>query len=156
MLARSFLPLTLWRVQQPLKRIPFYRLLPRTAELVGHGSCSGVRCFPPHLLACSASSHSLLADHENSHTVTPHHSWSSGLQRGALEGPLIFNSRNPTVLSMRSKPWYTHRRLHSTTTATKSVLKQGVMPGKRTLKGPRTKQPSRTNLPATEEASHML
>lgn len=37
------------------------------------------------------------------------------------------------------------------TSATKPVLKQGGLPGKRTLKGPRTKQPSRANQPLPEE-----
>lgn len=52
---------------------------------------------------------------------------------------------------MMPKTWQMHTRLKSTTTATKSVLMQGGVPGKRKLKGPRTKQPSRANLPAPEE-----
>ncbi|KAL6477693.1 hypothetical protein MHYP_G00135280 [Metynnis hypsauchen] len=151
MLARSFSALALWRLQQPLERRPFWRLRPGIAERVENGSCSGVKCFPPNLLARSASSHSLYSDHRNSPSITLHPSWSSGLQRGALQGPLILNNKTPPVLMMRSKEWNIHTRLQSTTTATMSVLKQGGLPGKRTLKGPRTKQPSRANLPAPEE-----
>ena len=147
MLARSLSALTLWRLQQPWERIPFWRLRPGIAKRLEHGSCSGVKGFPLH------SPHT---DHKNSPTITVPPLWSSIQQRGALHRPLIFNTEPPPLLSLRSKVWNTHTRLQSTTTATKSVLKQGGIPGKRTLKGPRTKQPSRANLPAPEEASQLF
>ncbi|KTG03574.1 hypothetical protein cypCar_00011665 [Cyprinus carpio] len=56
-----------------------------------------------------------------------------------------------TPLNLKSKTWSLQMRLQSTTTASMSVLKQGGMPGKRTFKGPRTKQPSRTSQPSLEE-----
>lgn len=48
------------------------------------------------------------------------------------------------------KPWLLQARF-KTTSVTKSVLKQVGIPAKRIIKGPRTKQPSRTNQPAPEE-----
>ncbi|TRY83469.1 hypothetical protein DNTS_016213 [Danionella cerebrum] len=43
------------------------------------------------------------------------------------------------------KTWSLQRRLQSSKTATKSVLKHGGILGKRMFKGPRTKQPSRSS-----------
>ncbi|XP_072546473.1 required for meiotic nuclear division protein 1 homolog [Salminus brasiliensis] len=149
MLARSFPALPMWRLQQPSERIRLSGLLPALAERVGNGSRSSVKCFSPSILARRPSSHIPHPDKKDSHTITPHSWWFSGLQRGALKGPHMFYTKS-LVLSMMPKTWRVHMRLQSTTTATKS-LKQGGVPGKRTLKGPRTKQPSRANLPAPEE-----
>lgn len=60
-------------------------------------------------------------------------------------------SRSTTVsLKEPCRAWMTQRRFRTTAT-TKSVLKQGGLPGKRTVKGARTKQPSRANQPVPEE-----
>lgn len=56
-----------------------------------------------------------------------------------------------TPLNFISKTWSFQVRLQSTTAATNIVLKQGGMSGKRTFKGPRTKQPSRASQPSQEE-----
>ncbi|XP_063040323.1 required for meiotic nuclear division protein 1 homolog isoform X2 [Engraulis encrasicolus] len=54
------------------------------------------------------------------------------------------------MLTLFEERWKTQVRFRSTST-TKPVLKQGGLPGKRALKGPRTKQPSRSNQPQPEE-----
>lgn len=71
--------------------------------------------------------------------------------------PLFFKNnlghRSATVLRFLKEPcnaWMMQRRFKTTTT-TKSVLKQGGLPSKRTVKGARTKQPSRANQPVPEE-----
>ncbi|KAG9268676.1 hypothetical protein AMEX_G17672 [Astyanax mexicanus] len=145
----------LWRLQQqqPLERIHFSRLFPALAGRRENGLCSRVKCFTPNLLTQSLSSHSLYTDQkkQDAHTSSSHLWWSSGLQRGAHKGPHMVYTESLVLDMMMPKAWRMHTRLKSTTTATKSVLLQGGVPGKRTLKGPRTKQPSRANLPAPEE-----
>ncbi|XP_012677890.1 required for meiotic nuclear division protein 1 homolog isoform X2 [Clupea harengus] len=76
---------------------------------------------------------------------------------GSVLQPLFcadnFSHRSPTALKLSDEPWRTwlmQMRFRSTT-ANRSVLKEGGLPGKRTLKGPRTKQPSRANQPVPEE-----
>ncbi|XP_066536488.1 required for meiotic nuclear division protein 1 homolog [Hoplias malabaricus] len=151
MLTRSVLALSLRILQQPLERTQFYRFCQGIAGRVDNGSLFGVKCSPPDHLACSVSSHGFHTCHNNSSSITLHPPWFSGLQRTASQGPVTFNSQIPSVLSIRSKIWNEPMRLHSTTAATKSVLTQGSIPSKRTLKGSRTKQPSRANFPAPEE-----
>lgn len=59
--------------------------------------------------------------------------------------------RSATVsLKEPCSAWMIQKRFRTTAT-TKSVLKQGGLPGKRTVKGARTKQPSRANQPVPEE-----
>ncbi|KAL2098885.1 hypothetical protein ACEWY4_005365 [Coilia grayii] len=57
------------------------------------------------------------------------------------------------VFTLSGEPWraWLMQMRFRSTSATKPVLKQGGLPGKRTLKGPRTKQPSRANQPLPEE-----
>uniref|UniRef100_A0A4W4DRI1 DUF155 domain-containing protein n=1 Tax=Electrophorus electricus TaxID=8005 RepID=A0A4W4DRI1_ELEEL len=150
MLTRWFTARTPWRLLQPLERVHFSRFrISGIAEQVQNVPCSGFKCFP-NLLTLRASSCNLHTDHKKTHTITIHHSRTSGLHTKTLKGPLIFHTETPPVLSMIPKTWSIHIK-QSTTTSTRPVLKQGSIPSKRTLKGPRTKQPSRTNLPSPEE-----
>ncbi|XP_062863664.1 required for meiotic nuclear division protein 1 homolog [Trichomycterus rosablanca] len=139
MLARWFT--ALGRLHQPLKRKTYCRILSGTVEQWKNGLESGIK---------SSLSHSLYTDCKSSRTITLCNTWMYGLQRGTMQGPFTFNVEVPFLNTI---PNYKNlqRRMKSTTISTKSVLKQGNMPGKKTLKGPRTKQPSRANLPAPEE-----
>ncbi|XP_034163836.2 required for meiotic nuclear division protein 1 homolog isoform X4 [Pangasianodon hypophthalmus] len=130
MLARSLTALTSRGLHQPLERTLSSRLVPGTAL---------------RLEKCPASSHRPHTHRKSNHTITCSDAWSYGLRKGTLHR-LAFNPEH----GMRLKTWNIHRTFQSTGT-TKAVLKQVGMPGKKTIKGPRTKQPSRANLPAPEE-----
>lgn len=151
MLARSLAVLSSRILHQPLERTLYSRLVPRTALRLEKCPGSGLRCCLPNVLSCKASSHKLHTHCKNNHTITFSDAWSYDLRKGTLHR-LIFSPKHGMIL----KTWNIHRTFQSTTGTWKSVLKQTGMPGKKTLKGPRTKQPSRANLPAPEEASHLL
>lgn len=143
MLARSLTALTSWRLYQPLERTLYSRLVSGRALRLEKCPGSGLSCCLPNMLSCSTSSHKLHTHCKNNPIITFSDAWSYGMRR------LVFNPKHGMVL----KTWNIHRTFQSTSGTTKSVLKQAGMPGKKTLKGPRTKQPSRANLPAPEEAS---
>ncbi|XP_076851087.1 required for meiotic nuclear division protein 1 homolog [Brachyhypopomus gauderio] len=153
MLTRWFIALTPWRLQQPLERACYSRfILSGIAEHVENASSSGFKCPPnQNLLALNASC--LHTDHKNVHAITHRPVRSSGLYTKTCKGPHILHTKTSPVLSLMPKTWSIHMRLQSTTTtSTRPVLKQGNIPSMpRTLKGPRTKQPSRANLPSPEE-----
>ncbi|XP_060790437.1 required for meiotic nuclear division protein 1 homolog [Neoarius graeffei] len=146
MLARSLAVLSPRILHQPLERTLYSRLVPGTALRPLQCPGSGLRCCLPNVLSCKASSHKLHTHCKNNHTITFSDVWSCGLQKKTLHR-LVFNPKHGIIF----KPWNIHRTFQSTTGTWKSVLKQTSMPGKKTLKGPRTKQPSRANLPAPEE-----
>uniref|UniRef100_A0A671NCT8 Required for meiotic nuclear division protein 1 homolog n=2 Tax=Sinocyclocheilus anshuiensis TaxID=1608454 RepID=A0A671NCT8_9TELE len=134
----------LWRLHQPLKRTQACGFALRTLNGLNGVPANRLNCTT---LASSASSLNLLRDWRNCHTSLHYHRCL--LQRGACQRPLF---ERLTPLNLKSRTWRLQMRLQSTTTtATKTVLKQGSLPGKRTFKGPRTKQPSRTNQPSLEE-----
>lgn len=121
----------LWRLQQPLKRTHVYGFTLRT--LNGLQSVTSTKL-----------NYSTLTLH--------HHTYNCSISRlQKLLRPHTSHCHVLNPLNLISKTWSTQMRLQSTTTPTKSILIQGGMPGKRTLKGPRTKQPSRTNQPRQEE-----
>lgn len=151
MLARFLTALTSRRLHQPLERTLYSRLVPGIALSLEKCSGSGFRCCLPTVLSCRASSHTHHTHCKNDHTLTGSVAWSHGLRKGALHR-LFFNSKH----GIKLKAWNINRTFQSTTRTTKTVLKQVGMPGKKTLKGPRTKQPSRANLPALEEASFLF
>lgn len=97
----------------------------------------------------SLSSHCLYTDCKSSHTIKFCNTRTYRLHRGILEGQLTFNVKVPLLNTIQ-------RRMKPTTIATKSVLMPGSISGKKSLKGPRTKQPSRANLPAPEEVCYFL
>ncbi|KAG5265782.1 hypothetical protein AALO_G00246320 [Alosa alosa] len=75
---------------------------------------------------------------------------------GSVLQPLFckdnISHRPSTVLKLSEEPWRACLQMRfRSTIATKSVLKQGGLPAKRTVKGARTKQPSRVNQPLPEE-----
>ncbi len=135
----------LWRLHQPSKRTQACGFALRTLHGLKSVSANRLNCTT---LASSAFTQRLFKDWRNCHTSVHNHRYL--LQRGVCQ-------RSPfemcTPLNLKSKTWSLQMRLQSTTTTTttKSVLKQGGIPGKRTFKGPRTKQPSRTNQPSLEE-----
>lgn len=150
MLARSLTALTSRRRHQNLVWTLYSRLVPETALRLEKCPGSGFRRCLSNVLSCSTSSHILYTNCKNNHTITLSDAWPHGLRKGTLHR-LSFNPKH----GMKLKTWNIHRTLQSTAT-NKSVLKQAGMPGKKILKGPRTKQPSRANLPAPEEASHLF
>ncbi|XP_052386332.1 required for meiotic nuclear division protein 1 homolog isoform X1 [Carassius gibelio] len=129
-----------WRLHQPLKRTQAYGFAFRTLDGLNSVTANRFNC---KTLASNASTLNLLRDWRNCHARLHYHTCL--LQRGVCQRPLF---EKLTVLNLKSS---LQMRLQSTTTATKSVLKQGGIKGKRTFKGPRTKQPSRTNQPSLEE-----
>ncbi len=135
----------LWRLHQPSNRTQACGFALRTLHGLKSVSANRLNCTT---LASSAFTQRLFRDWRNCHTSLHNHRYL--LQRGVCQ-------RSPfemcTPLNLKSKTWSLQMRLQSTTTTTttKSVLKQGGIPGKRTFKGPRTKQPSRTNQPSLEE-----
>ncbi|XP_053365925.1 required for meiotic nuclear division protein 1 homolog [Clarias gariepinus] len=143
MLARSLLALTPWRLHQSLERTLYPRLVPGSALRLERCPASGLRCCLPNV---HSSSHKLYTLCENNHRVRFSEAWSHGFPKGNLHR-LVFDPKHDMIL----KPWNIHRTFQSTTGSTKTVLKQAGMPGKKTLKGPRTKQPSRANLPSPEK-----
>lgn len=133
----------LWRLHQPLKRTQACGFALRTLNGLNSVTADRLNCTT---LAPCAFTQSLFKDWRNCHSTLHHHRYL--LQRGVCQRP---HFEMPTPLNLKSKTWSLQMRLQSTTTTTKSVLKQGGMSGKRTFKGPRTKQPSRTNQPSLEE-----
>lgn len=130
----------LWRLRQPLKWTQTCGFALRNVNGLNSVSTKRLNC------STMASIANLLKDQSSCHISLHHHRYL--LQRGMFQRP-HFEALTP--LNLISKTWSILMRLQSTTTATKSVLKQGGMPGKRTFKGPRTKQPSRTTQPSLEE-----
>lgn len=151
MLARSLRALTAQRLHQPLARTLDSRLVSGTAPRLEKWLGSGLRCCLPSVLSSSTASHNLHTHYKSLHTTPCSDAWPYGLQKGALHR-LDFNPRHGMIL----KKGNIHRTFQSTIGTSKTVMKQVGMPGKKTLKGPRTKQPSRVNLPAPEEASSLL
>ncbi|KAF7704504.1 required for meiotic nuclear division protein 1 homolog [Silurus meridionalis] len=148
MLARSLTALIWRRLHQPLERTLYSRVVPGTALKLEKCPGSGLRCSLPRVLSGSTSSHKLHTQCKNNHTTSLSDAWSSRLRNRAFNRlPYFFNTSYGTTF----KTWSVQRTFQSTSGTTKSVLKQAGMPGKKTLKGPRTKQPSRANLPAPEE-----
>lgn len=133
----------LWRLRQPLKWTQACGFAVRTVNGLNGVRTMRLNCST---LASIAPTPNLLKDQSSCHISLHHHRYF--LQRGMFQRPQ-FEALTPSNLI--SKTWSIQMRLQSTTTATKSVLKQGGMPGKRTFKGPRTKQPSRTTQPSLEE-----
>ncbi|KTF84428.1 hypothetical protein cypCar_00008838 [Cyprinus carpio] len=129
-----------WRLHQPLKRTQACGFAVRTLNGLNSVPSNRLNCTT---VASSASTQNPLRDWRNGHTSLHYHRCL--VKRGACQRPLF---ERLTPLNLKSS---LQMRLQSTTTAIKSVLKQGGMPGKRTFKGPRTKQPSRTNQPSLEE-----
>ncbi|KAG1946567.1 required for meiotic nuclear division protein 1 homolog isoform X2 [Pimephales promelas] len=134
----------LWRLHQPLKWTQAPGSALRTVN--GLNSVGRTMVLNCSTLASSAHTQNILKDQISCHITVHHHRHL--LQRGMFQRP---HFKVLTPLNLISKTWSIHMRLQSTTTATKSVLKQGGVPGKRTFKGPRTKQPSRTTQPSLEE-----
>uniref|UniRef100_A0A8C1LPH7 Required for meiotic nuclear division 1 homolog n=1 Tax=Cyprinus carpio TaxID=7962 RepID=A0A8C1LPH7_CYPCA len=132
-----------WRLHQPLKRTQACGFALRTLNGLNSVTANRLNCTT---LASSASTLNLLKDCRNCHTGLHNHR--CFLPRGVCQRPRF---EMLTPLNLKSKTWSLQMRLQSTTTASMSVLKQGGMPGKRTFKGPRTKQPSRTSQPSLEE-----
>ncbi|XP_077094938.1 required for meiotic nuclear division protein 1 homolog isoform X2 [Siphateles boraxobius] len=134
----------LWRLRQPLK----WTAAPGSALRTVNGLNSVSRTIRLNCskLASSAHTQNILKDQSSCH-ISLHHQRCL-LQRGMFQRP---HFEMLTPLNVISKTCSIQMRLQSTTTATKSVLKQGGVPGKRTFKGPRTKQPSRTTQPSLEE-----
>lgn len=141
MLAKSRTAWTWRRLHQPLERTLYSALVSGTAL-----TASGLRRCPLNVLSCSTAAHKGHTHCNNIHTITLRDAWSCGLGKGNLPR-LGFNPKH----GMIPKPWNVQRTFQSTAKTTNSVLKQAAMSGKKTLKGPRTKQPSRANLPAPEE-----
>uniref|UniRef100_A0A8C1SWG7 Required for meiotic nuclear division 1 homolog n=1 Tax=Cyprinus carpio TaxID=7962 RepID=A0A8C1SWG7_CYPCA len=129
-----------WRLHQPLKRTQACGFAVRTLNGLNSVPSNRLNCTT---VASSASTQNPLRDWGNGHTSLHYHRCL--VKRGVCQRPLF---ERLTPLNLKSS---LQMRLQSTTTAIKSVLKQGGMPGKRTFKGPRTKQPSRTNQPSLEE-----
>ncbi|XP_067312224.1 required for meiotic nuclear division protein 1 homolog [Pseudorasbora parva] len=133
----------LWRLHQPLKWTQACGFALRTVNgLNGVSSTMRLNCST---MAYSAPTQNFLKDQTSCHFSLHHHRYL--LQRGMFQRTQF---KVLTPLHLISKIWRIQMRLQSTT-VTKSVLKQGGMPGKRTFKGPRTKQPSRTTQPSLEE-----
>lgn len=151
MLARSLRALTPRRLHQPWERTLYSRLVPGAALRLEKCHASAFRCCLPHVLTYSTSLHKHHTHCKNNDAITVSDAWSYGLRKGTLH-TLVFNPKP----GMKLGTWNIHRTFQSTTGTTKSVLKQAGVPGKKTLKGPRTKQPSRANLPAPEEASNFF
>ncbi|XP_027028571.2 required for meiotic nuclear division protein 1 homolog [Tachysurus fulvidraco] len=148
MLARSVTALTWRTLFRPLERTLYSTLVPVTARWQKWEKCPDYRfqCCSQNVLSCSSSTYKLSTNYKSNHTITFSDAWKYGLQKGTLHR-LVFTPKH----GMKHTTWNKHRTFQSTTGTTKSVLKQAGMPGKKTLKGPRTKQPSRANLPAPEE-----
>lgn len=134
----------LWRLHQPLKWTQAPGSALRTVN--GLNSVSRTMRLNCSTLASSAHTQNILKDQSSCHISVHQHRCL--LQRGMFQRP---HFKVLTPLNVISKTWSIQMRLQSTTTATKSVLKQGGVPGKRTFKGPRTKQPSRTTQPSLGE-----
>ncbi|KAK7142749.1 hypothetical protein R3I94_012182 [Phoxinus phoxinus] len=134
----------LWRLHQPLKWTHAPGSALRTVNgLNGVSRTMRLNCST---LASSAHTQHIHEDQSSCHISGHHHRCL--LQRGMFRRP---HFKVLTPLNVISRAWSIQIRLQSTTTATKSVLKQGGVPGKRTFKGPRTKQPSRTTQPSLGE-----
>lgn len=151
MLARFLTALTSRRLHQVLERTLYSRSAPGAALSLEKCPGSGFRWCLPNVLCCSTSSHTHHTRCKNNHTLTGSDAWSNALRKGALHR-LICSPKH----GVKFKAWNMNRTFQSTAGNTQTVLKQMGMPGKKTLKGPRTKQPSRANLPALEEASHLF
>uniref|UniRef100_A0A671SLZ8 Required for meiotic nuclear division protein 1 homolog n=1 Tax=Sinocyclocheilus anshuiensis TaxID=1608454 RepID=A0A671SLZ8_9TELE len=126
--------------EEHCSRSYFSLFLSMTSQVLGHGFFLDSWCT--RLL------YQLLILNTKKNCHTSLHNHRCFLPRGVCQRP---HFEMLTPLNLKSKTWSLQMRLQSTTTATKSVLKQGGMLGKRTFKGPRTKQPSRTNHPSLEE-----
>lgn len=131
----------LWRLRQPLKWTQACGFALRTGNGLNGVGAMRLNCST---LASSAPPQNPLKD-QSSCPTSLHRNL---LHRGMFQRP---HFELLTPLNLISRIWSIQMRSQSTTTATKSVLKQGGMPGKRTFKGPRTKQPSRTTQPSLEE-----
>ncbi|KAG7328387.1 hypothetical protein KOW79_008331 [Hemibagrus wyckioides] len=140
MLARSLTTLTWRALHKPLERTLYSTLVPGTTLQLEKCPGSGFRCCPPDVLSCSTSSHT------HCKNITFSNAWTYGLRKGTMHR-LVFNPKHGKI----HKTWNIHRTFQSTTGSNRSMLKQAGIPGKKTIKGPRTKQPSRANLPAPEE-----
>lgn len=151
MLARSLTASISRTLHQPLERTLYFRLVHETALKLERCPGSGLNRCVPNVLSCSTLSHKLPTHYNSNHTITFSDAWYYGLRKETLDRER-FNQQH----GMRLKTWNIHRTLQSSTGTTKSVLKQAGMSGKKILKGPRTKQPSRANLPAPEEVSHFF
>ncbi|XP_030637424.1 required for meiotic nuclear division protein 1 homolog [Chanos chanos] len=148
---------TLWRFYHPLERRGVCRLVPRNVEGTVTSSSNRPACLPWKQSPSSASADDFNITYKNQTDVQAQsHGCGSKLPRDALQGPCAFQTKTSAVLKALPTIWNTHLRFQSTTTATKSVLKQGGLPSKRTLKGPRTKQPSRVNIPVQDEDKDMM
>nr|XP_017207128.1 required for meiotic nuclear division protein 1 homolog isoform X3 [Danio rerio] len=124
----------LWRLQQPLKSTQACGFTLR--------QINGLNSVTSNRLNCSTLAlQTPFKDQRNCPAILHH----CILQKGGPRFQVL------TPLNFISKTWSFQVRLQSTTAATNIVLKQGGMSGKRTFKGPRTKQPSRASQPSLEE-----
>ncbi|XP_056623903.1 required for meiotic nuclear division protein 1 homolog isoform X2 [Triplophysa dalaica] len=127
----------LWRLHQPLKRTQACGFALRTLDGLNSVTGSSSTCLKDHR-NCLAGLHH------------PTYNYSTTRLQEVIRRPHTLYCKELNLLSSKSQTWMEMRK-QNTSTTTKSVLKQGGMPAKRTLKGPRTKQPSRTNKPKQEE-----
>ncbi|XP_056333637.1 required for meiotic nuclear division protein 1 homolog isoform X1 [Danio aesculapii] len=124
----------LWRLQQPLKSTQACGFTLR--------QLNGLNSVTSNRLNCSTLAlQNAFKDQRNCPAISQH----CILQKGGPHFEVL------TPLNLMSKTWSFQWRLQSTTSATHLALKQGGMSGKRTFKGPRTKQPSRASQPSPEE-----
>lgn len=130
----------LWRLHQPLKRTQACGFALRTLDGLNSVTGSSSTCLKDHR-NCLAGLHH------------PTYNYSTTRLQEVIRRPHTLYCKELTLSSSKSQTWMEMRKQYTSTT-TKSVLKQGGMPAKRTLKGPRTKQPSRTNKPKQEEVCH--
>ncbi len=133
----------LWRLHQPLKRTQACGFALRTLNGLNSVTADRLNCTT---LASCAFTQSLFKDWRNCHSTLHHHRYL--LQRGVCQRP---HFEMPTPLNLKSKTWSLQMRLQSTTTTTKSVLKQGGMSGKRTLRDQEPNSLHEPSQPSLEE-----